>query len=66
MQKLEYLWLDGCNPTAIRSKTKVVKEFLHRQHEVPEWDRKRTHQSGWIKPVSLYRSSPPRLKFRRC
>ena len=37
MQKLEYLWLDGCNPTAIRSKTKVVKEFLHRQHEVPEW-----------------------------
>ena len=27
MHKLEYLWLDGCNPTQIRSKTKVVKEF---------------------------------------
>ena len=25
MHKLEYLWLDGCNPTQIRSKTKVVK-----------------------------------------
>ena len=25
MHKLEYLWLDGCSPTQIRSKTKVVK-----------------------------------------
>ena len=37
MQKLEYLWLDGCTPTTIRSKTKVVKEFYHRNHEAPEW-----------------------------
>ena len=27
MHKLEYLWLDGCNPTQIRSKTKIVKYF---------------------------------------
>ncbi len=33
MHKLEYLWLDGCTPTQIRSKTKVVKEPL----KVPEW-----------------------------
>ena len=33
MQKLEYLWLDGCTPTQIRYKTKVVKEPL----KVPEW-----------------------------
>ena len=31
--KLEYLWLDGCTPTQIRYKTKVVKEPL----KVPEW-----------------------------
>ena len=33
MHKLDYLWLDGCNPTQIRHKTKVVKEPL----KVPEW-----------------------------
>ena len=27
MHKLEYLWLDGCTPTQIRHKTKVVKDF---------------------------------------
>ena len=27
MHKLEYLWLDGCTPTQIRSKTKIVKDF---------------------------------------
>ena len=27
MHKLEYLWLDGCTPTQIRYKTKVVKDF---------------------------------------
>jgi len=25
--KLEYIWLDGCNPTQIRSKTKIVERF---------------------------------------
>jgi len=33
MHKLEYLWLDGCTPTQVRYKTKVVKEPL----KVPEW-----------------------------
>tara|TARA_Y100000004_G_scaffold98213_1_gene110021 strand:- start:3788 stop:4774 length:987 start_codon:yes stop_codon:yes gene_type:complete len=33
MHKLEYLWLDGCTPTQIRYKTKVVKEPL----KIPEW-----------------------------
>jgi len=33
MYKLEYLWLDGCTPTQIRYKTKVVKKPL----KVPEW-----------------------------
>ena len=33
MHKLDYLWLDGCTPTQIRYKTKVVKEPL----KVPEW-----------------------------
>ena len=27
MHKLDYLWLDGCTPTQIRYKTKVVKDF---------------------------------------
>ena len=27
MHKLEYLWLDGCTPTQIRYKTKIVRQF---------------------------------------
>ena len=34
MHKLDYLWLDGCTPTQIRYKTKVVKEF-GKQEEAP-------------------------------
>ena len=30
MHKLEYLWLDGCSPTQVRSKTKIVKYFQYR------------------------------------
>ena len=36
MHKLEYLWLDGCTPTQIRHKTKVVKEF-GKKEEAPIW-----------------------------
>ena len=36
MHKLEYLWLDGCSPTQIRYKTKVVKDFGHK-NEPPIW-----------------------------
>jgi glutamine synthetase len=35
--KLEYLWLDGCNPTQIRSKTKIVKYFGRAGNEAPIW-----------------------------
>ena len=37
MHKLEYLWLDGCNPTQIRSKTKIVKYFGLEGVEAPIW-----------------------------
>ena len=37
MHKLEYLWLDGCNPTQIRSKTKIVKSFGRNGGEAPIW-----------------------------
>ena len=37
MHKLEYLWLDGCNPTQIRSKTKIVKYFGGERNEAPIW-----------------------------
>ena len=36
MHKLEYLWLDGCTPTQIRYKTKVVKDF-GKKEEAPIW-----------------------------
>ena len=34
--KLDYLWLDGCTPTQIRYKTKVVKDF-GKNEEPPIW-----------------------------
>ena len=37
MHKLEYLWLDGCNPTQIRSKTKIVKSFGRVGGEAAVW-----------------------------
>ena len=38
MHKLEYLWLDGCNPTQIRSKTKVVKTSNKKlDFSIPIW-----------------------------
>ena len=36
MHKLDYLWLDGCTPTQIRYKTKVVKDF-GKNEEAPIW-----------------------------
>ena len=36
--KLEYLWLDGCNPTQIRSKTKIVKTSnKNEDFDIPVW-----------------------------
>ena len=37
MHKLEYLWLDGCTPTQIRFKTKVVKNFGKKNGDAPIW-----------------------------
>lgn len=59
--KLEYLWLDGCTPTQIRSKTKVVKQF-GKNEEAPVWgfDGSSTEQAEGsnsdcvLKPVRVY------------
>tara|TARA_A100001011_G_scaffold242272_1_gene250282 strand:+ start:1044 stop:2021 length:978 start_codon:yes stop_codon:yes gene_type:complete len=61
MHKLEYLWLDGCTPTQIRSKTKVVKEF-GKNEEAPVWgfDGSSTEQADGgssdcvLKPMRVY------------
>ena len=61
MHKLEYLWLDGCTPTQIRYKTKVVKQF-GKNEEAPIWgfDGSSTEQAGGsssdcvLKPVRVY------------
>ena len=61
MHKLEYLWLDGCNPTQIRHKTKIVKSF-GRDSEAPIWgfDGSSTEQADGgssdcvLKPVRVY------------
>ena len=62
MHKLEYLWLDGCNPTQIRSKTKIVKYFGREGNEAPIWgfDGSSTEQADGsssdcvLKPVRIY------------
>ena len=61
MHKLEYLWLDGCSPTQIRYKTKVVKSF-GKKEEPPVWgfDGSSTEQADGnssdcvLKPVRVY------------
>jgi len=61
MHKLEYLWLDGCTPTQIRYKTKVVKSF-GKNEEPPIWgfDGSSTEQADGsnsdcvLKPVRVY------------
>ena len=61
--KLEYIWLDGTEPTAqLRSKTKVVEDFGHNIDSCPEWnfDGSSTNQADGsnsdciLKPVRLY------------
>ena len=63
MHKLEYLWLDGCNPTQIRSKTKVVKTSnKNKDFSIPIWgfDGSSTEQAEGgssdcvLKPVRVY------------
>ena len=63
MIKLEYIWIDGTNPTSqLRSKTKVVEDFGHDIDSCPEWnfDGSSTNQAEGtnsdciLKPVRLY------------
>ena len=63
MDKLEYIWLDGTEPTAqLRSKTKIVKSFDRCCGEAPIWgfDGSSTNQAVGsdsdcvLKPVRLY------------
>lgn len=61
--KLEYIWLDGYQPTqSLRSKTKIVKDFDGRLESCPIWsfDGSSTEQAKGnasdclLKPVALY------------
>ena len=63
MFKLEYIWIDGTEPTAqLRSKTKVVEEFNGNVVNCPVWgfDGSSTNQAPGdksdcvLKPVRLY------------
>ena len=60
MQKLEYLWLDGCSPTQIRYKTKVVKDFGKKDAPIWGFDGSSTEQADGnnsdcvLKPVRYY------------
>ena len=67
MHKLEYIWLDGCTPTQIRYKTKVVEDFpvspsYGGYEDVPVWgfDGSSTQQADGnssdcvLKPVRIY------------
>ena len=60
MHKLEYLWLDGCSPTQIRYKTKVVKDFGKKDAPIWGFDGSSTEQADGnnsdcvLKPVRYY------------
>ena len=63
MTKLEYIWIDGTEPTAqLRSKTKVVENFSGNVIDCPDWgfDGSSTNQATGdnsdciLKPVRLY------------
>ena len=61
--KLEYLWLDGYEPTqSLRSKTKVVENFSGKLEDAPMWsfDGSSTEQADGsssdclLKPVAVF------------
>ena len=60
MHKLDYLWLDGCTPTQIRYKTKVVKDFGKKDAPIWGFDGSSTEQADGgssdcvLKPVRVY------------
>ena len=48
--KLEYIWLDGFEPTqSLRSKTQVVSDFSGELKDCPMWsfDGSSTQQDSW-------------------
>jgi len=62
--KLEYIWLDGYQPTqSLRSKTKIVKDFDGKLESCPEWcfDGSSTEQAPGgssdclLKPVAIFK-----------
>ena len=61
--KLEYIWLDGYQPTqSLRSKTKIASDFSGKLEDVEEWnfDGSSTEQAPGddsdtlLKPVAVY------------
>lgn len=61
--KLEYIWLDGCEPTqTMRSKTNIVSDFDGKLENVPQWcfDGSSTEQATGdssdclLQPVAIY------------
>ena len=61
--KLEYIWLDGSEPTQqMRSKTKVISDFSGKIEDVPTWsfDGSSTNQAKGnssdllLKPVRIF------------
>ena len=63
MIKLEYIWIDGAEPTSqLRSKTKIVENFTHELSDCPLWgfDGSSTNQAPGdnsdcvLKPVRMY------------
>ena len=61
--KLEYIWLDGSEPTqAMRSKTKIIKDFSGKLEDCPMWsfDGSSTNQATGdnsdclLKPVAIF------------
>ena len=65
MNKLEYIWIDGTEPTAqLRSKTKILENFEHNISDCPLWgfDGSSTNQAPGensdcvLKPIRLYKN----------
>ena len=61
--KLEYIWLDGSEPTQqLRSKTKIIKDFSGKLEDCPIWsfDGSSTNQAPGgssdclLKPVAIF------------
>ena len=55
MIKLEYIWVDGTEPTAqLRSKTKVVTDEDWNNSKFWEWDGAETDAAGFLTYYNIY------------